>query len=239
MPLALALPALTAAVATASATGDPTDARGYPTLEVAWRLSTLTAGTASLQLEHSEDGEDWEALGDPVTLSAIGKVRAWRDGAFRWVRFKVTVTGGLATFKVTGRALQVYASVADLHRLAVNAAGLKSVTVEDKIKALAAGSDTLSGYLRDAPNVDLPFAGWGGDLTRNVVNVAAYDLRSAEGYQPVKDQENSLRQRFLDALKWGAAVKAGDVVLVDPDDVADVAPEHPIAEVYSDAPWGF
>lgn len=240
MPIATALPALASAVAVASLTGESFDARGFPTLEVAWRLSTLTAGTASLQVEHSEDGEDWEPLGDTIPLSTPAKVRAWRAGAFRWVRLVLTVGGGgLATFKVTARALQVYASPADLHRLAVNAKGLADVTTEDKIRALAAGSDKLSGYLRDAPNVDLPLTAWGDDLARETVNIAAYDLRSAAGYKPVKDEENTLRQRFLDALKWGAAVKAGDIVLLDPEDLEDETPAQPMPELYSDKPWGF
>lgn len=240
MPIATALPALASAVAVASLVGDAFDAQGFPTIEVACRISTLTTGTASLQVEHSEDGEDWEPLGDPITQDAPGKVRAWRAGAFRWLRLALTVSGGgLATFKATARALQIYASPADLHRLAVNAKGLADVTTEDKIRALAAGSDKLSGYLRDAPNVDLPLTAWGDDLTRETVNIAAYDLRSAAGYKPVKDEENTLRQRFLDALKWGAAVNAGDIVLVDPNDLADETPAHPMPEVYSDPPWGF
>ena len=240
MPIAMALPALASAAAVASLTGDSHDAQGFPTVEVAWRLSTLTTGTASLQVEHSEDGEDWELLGDPLSLTAPGKVRALRAGAFRWLRLKLAVSGGgVATFKATARALQIYASPADLYRLAVNAKGLSDVTLDNQIRALAAGSDRLSGYLRDAPNVDLPLKGWGEDLTRETVNIAAYDLRSAAGYKPVKDEENTLRQRFLDALKWGAAVKAGDIVLFDPDDLEDQTPAHPMPEVYSDPPWGF
>ena len=51
---------------------------GLPHPRVAWRLSTLTAGTASLQLEHSEDGEDWEALSDPFTPQRGRQVRGQR-----------------------------------------------------------------------------------------------------------------------------------------------------------------
>lgn len=238
MPLAVALPALASAVAVASLTGDAFDAKGYPTLEIAWRLSTLSAGTASLQAQHSEDGEDWEPLGDPIALAAAGKVRGLRAGALRWVRLVLSVAGGLATFKATANALQVYASPEDLYRLALNAKSLEQVTLSDKIKALGDASDMASSCLRDAPNIDLPLSGWGGDLKRAVVNIAAYDLRSAEGYQPTKDEENSLRQRYLDALKWLALVKAGEVLLFDPDDPAGETPQEPMPEVFSDEPWG-
>ena len=242
MPIATALPALASAVAVASLTGDAFDARGYPTLELAWRLSTLTAGTASLQVEHSEDGEDWEALGDAFTLDAAGKIRGQRWGAFRWVRLKLTVSGGgLATFKVTAKALQTYGTLDDLHDVGINAAALANMTLATKLKGVAIASDEILSVLMDAPCVTLPLKAWTGQLCSIMARIAAYHLRSAEGYQPSKEEENALRQRYLDAKADLELVRTCDLlVAIDPD--TGLTPEgegEPMAEVFSESSWGF
>ena len=242
MPLALALPALASAVAVASLTGDSFDARGYPTIEVAWRLLTLSAGTASLQIEHSEDGEDWEPLGDAFTLSAAGKVRGQRWGAFRWVRLKLTVSGGgLATFKVSAKALQTYGTPSDLNDVGIRAEALANIPLASQLNGLTIASDEALSALMVAPCVTLPLKGWTGKLSSIVARIAAYHLRSAEGYQPSKEEENALRQRYLDAKADLEMVKTCDlIVAVDPDSgLMPAGDGPPIAEIYSDKPWGF
>ncbi len=242
MPIATALPALASAVAVASLVGDAFDAQGFPTIEVAWRLLTLTTGTASLQVEHSEDGEDWEPLGDPITQDAPGKVRAQRWAAFRWVRLVLTVSGGgVATFKVTARALQTYGTPDDLHDVGINADALIHISLAAKLNGLTIGNDEAWSALLAAPCVTLPLKAWTGQLRSIVARIAAYHLRSAEGYQPSKEEENALRQRYLDAKKDLDRVQTCDlIVAVDPD--TGPMPEEdglPIPAVYSDEPWGF
>lgn len=242
MPIATALPALASAVAVASLTGDSFDARGYPTIEVAWRLLTLSAGTASLQIEHSEDNEDWEALGEPILLNGPNKVRGQRWGAFRWVRLKLTVSGGgLATFKVTANALQTYATPDDLHDVGIRAEALANISLATKLNGLTIGSDEALSALMVAPCVTLPLKGWTGKLRSIVARIAAYHLRSAEGYQPSKEEENALRQRYLDARADLEMVKTCDlIVAVDPDSgLMPAGDGPPIPEIYSDKPWGF
>lgn len=242
MPIATALPALASAVAVAGLAGDAFDARGFPTIEVAWRLSTLTAGVASLQVEHSEDGEDWEPLGDPIELSAPGKVRAERWGAFRWVRLVLTVSGGgLATFKASSQALQVYGTPDDLNDVGIKAEALENISMATRLNALTIGSDEALSALMAAPCVTLPLKGWTGQLRSIVARIAAYHLRSAEGYQPSKEEENTLRLRYLDARADLEKVKNCDlVVAIDPD--SGLMPEGdlpPLPEVFSEPPWGF
>lgn len=239
MPSAKSLPTLVApAPVTVPLVGTAFDARGYPQVDVTLRATSLT-GTVAARVETSADQVWWDTLGEPITLTEVGKVRALRDGAERWVRLVLEPSGGSVTGAILAEVRQVYASLADLHRLALNAEGLVKVSLDDQMQAIAAASDVATSYLRKAPSVSLPLLGWGGDLAEAVVKIAAYNLQSAKGYQPTSDQENELRKRYLDALRWLALLQSGGAALLDPDDTADTVTPAPLPEVYGDISRGW
>jgi hypothetical protein len=242
VPLAKVLVPLVGAGA--SGQGTSQDCRGYPSLELSLRVSALDAGASvQAQVEHSEDALDWEPLGSPIQRTELGKVRARLPGAYRYVRLTYAVTGGVASLTFAGKALQVYAQPTDLHRLGIEGEGLKRLSLEEQDKGLAAGSDFGRGIMTADGKVTVPLLGWDDDLRRAVCMVTAYDLRSggAGGYQPTKKEEDHLRLRYDDAIRWFEGVRDGDIALVNPDDpdATNTTTSVALPEIYSDEPWGF
>lgn len=104
--------------------------------------------------------------------------------------------------------MSVYATAADLTRLAIPAEALEGITVEDQDAALSAASSVADGYL--ASRYTLPLTSWGDDLRRAVCLIAAYDLMTRRGYNPEGGDEQ-LRLRYEDAIRWLERVADGKV----------------------------
>lgn len=110
-----------------------------------------------------------------------------------------------------------YASISDLQTLGVRAEALAKFTPVQKNEALDDASRTMDSYFRK--QFTLPFVAVGGDLARACAAIAAYDLVSARGLNPEGNDEN-IRLRYLDAIKWLEMVAAGKVL----PDVTDSSP---------------
>ncbi len=96
--------------------------------------------------------------------------------------------------------MTAYATTADLTRFAVNASAFGGISTLDQQAALAAASSYADSKLRG--RFALPLLAWGDDLRRAVCYIAAYDLLSVRGFNPVAGSDSNLRQRYEDGVKW-------------------------------------
>ncbi len=97
----------------------------------------------------------------------------------------------------------VYATLAQF-RLRAPSAQAFTQTSDDVIEAaLYDRSRYLDGYL--SRKFILPLVRWYGDLTRAVVDMAAYDIMVTRGYNP-ETSDSTLRARFEDADRWAKSI---------------------------------
>ncbi len=120
-----------------------------------------------------------------------------------------------------------YATVDDLTNLGVSTDVLSDIEDAQKEAVITVRSRFADGYL--AVRYTIPSGGlaaFTGDLTWAVVQLSVYDLVSAYfRYQTDKPNEDNIRKRHDDAIKWLEAVRDGDISpaldgLDDSDDVA-------------------
>lgn len=101
-----------------------------------------------------------------------------------------------------------YADRADLEAIGLIASALAAISPSVQDAALLAASSVADSYLQS--RYQLPLVTWGKDLARVVAVIAAYDLLSARGYNPMAGADVNWRQRYLDALAWLDQVSKGE-----------------------------
>ena len=104
----------------------------------------------------------------------------------------------------------VYATVADLAALGLNAIALSSIPSGSQTEALSAASRVVDSYLRS--QFTLPLVQWGTDVTRATCLIAAYDLMTSRGFNPDAAADVNVRMRFEDATRWLEKCASGAVV---------------------------
>ncbi len=118
-----------------------------------------------------------------------------------------------------------YATVDDLENLGVANEALSGIDDAKKEAVITVRSRFCDSYLR--VRFDIPEAGltaFTGDLTWAVCQLACYDLVSNLGYTTDKDNQDNLRKRHDDAIKWLEMVRDGDIAgPVDEEDTASTA----------------
>jgi phage gp36-like protein len=125
-----------------------------------------------------------------------------------------------------------YATTADLTALGVSTDVLSDVEDAQKEAVITARSRFADGYL--AVRYTIPDGGltaFTGDLTWAVVQLACYDLvTNYHRYTTDKPNEDSLRKRHDDAIKWLEAVRDGEIspAIADDDDDASTVPGAPV-----------
>jgi phage gp36-like protein len=67
------------------------------------------------------------------------------------------------------------------------------------------------------------FTAWGNDLSAAVCKIAAYELLAIRGFNPDGDDEQ-VRKRYEDAMKWLADIAAGRI---SPVGLVDSTPDEP------------
>lgn len=112
-----------------------------------------------------------------------------------------------------------YAETTDLVRFGLPSAALSGVSSTIQEAALAAASSVARGYLRE--KFALPLASWGDDLRRAVCAIAAYDLMVSRGFAPGVANDEHLRLRQEDAMRWLRDISSGSVL---PEDLTDATP---------------
>ena len=93
-----------------------------------------------------------------------------------------------------------YATRTDLANLGLIGNALASVPTGVQDAALLAASAMADSYLQS--RFVLPVTSWGQDLVRIICIVAAYDIMTSRGYNPMAGADQNIRQRYIDALEW-------------------------------------
>jgi phage gp36-like protein len=114
-----------------------------------------------------------------------------------------------------------YATTDDLANLGVAAEALSSIAEAQQEAVITARSRFCDGYLN--AQYTLPLTAITGDLTWAVCQLACYDLVSNHGYTTDKDNQDNLRKRHDDAIKWLEMVRDGEITppLTDSGSSAD------------------
>lgn len=102
-----------------------------------------------------------------------------------------------------------YADVTDLEKYGLPARALQSVSEAQRAAALDAASAEADSYLNLV--YQLPLTAWGEDLKAKVCHLAVYDLMANRGYNPSAGQNDTIRTRYQDAVKWLDRVSTGKV----------------------------
>lgn len=102
-----------------------------------------------------------------------------------------------------------YATVEQLERLSSAAAIVSTLDGEAKSEALEVASALIDGYLRQ--RYRLPLISFVPDLVRAACAIAAYDLLSSRGYDPGAQDNDNVRLRYEDAIKWLERVAGGEI----------------------------
>lgn len=194
-------------------------------------LSVTSPGGSSptliVRLEASPDGVgDWRLFGTYTKATAATSEKLSFVAPERFVRvgWTITGTGGPTfTFGVTGTRGISFANLEHLDGLGIPAAALSNLAASKKAEQLAATTELASGIL--AGRYDLPIVAWGIDLSMAVAKIAAYELLSVRGFNPDGDDDN-VRKRYEDAMRWLADVASGKI---SPVGLIDSTPDEPDA----------
>lgn len=112
-----------------------------------------------------------------------------------------------------------YCDTADLTRWGINATALKGISEKDaQLEAIKGASRLIDSYLRS--QFTLPLSAVGEDLQRACAIIAVYDLISSRGFRPDESENDVLRQRYEDVIRWLEKISAGQVTPVVTDSSA-------------------
>src|SRR5690606_14545436 len=137
----------------------------------------------------------------------------------RYVRARWALTGGTATFSVTGEAHVVYCLPRDIHRFSVPAGALEPVPDHEQLDACIAATDEVDGYVGGA--YTLPLKAWGEDVGKAAARIAGADLLSNRGVDP-ESQDAVVFQREEKAHEWLNRLANGRLA---PPGIVDQTPE--------------
>lgn len=166
-------------------------------LELYLDVSAYAGTSFSVAIETSRDGVIWSPLAT-VTASAVGSTRKVIGGAQRYVRARWTFAGTSVTFALTGEAVIVYATPADLDNHGIPSKALVDVTDEQKAMALRACSAMVDGRL--TATMTLPLSKWDEDLRAIVCDLAVWRLLRRRGFNPESPVDSTIRQAWQDAM---------------------------------------
>ena len=105
--------------------------------------------------------------------------------------------------------MTAYATTTDLARLGVSAGALANVSTLDQEAALLSASRKADGYF--AARLQTPLQAWSEDVREVVAVVAAYALMSVRGFNPTAGGNQTLRDRYLVAIRWLEQVAKGQI----------------------------
>lgn len=191
MPYPTAITPLASAARTAGGAGASIDLRPAdqpPRFTAALRLAVSavagTLPTLDVTVETSEDGVVWRTLGAFPQRTGVGAVRQRFPGADRYLRAVWALGGTLPnfTFGVSGEAIFVLATPADLARKGLSAEALAPIPVADQDEALCSSSATALKIFGN--RYKLPLRAWTDDIVTHVCQMAAADLMVPRGLGP-------------------------------------------------------
>ncbi len=227
--MATTLPIVLASAAARIATGNGSgvDLGALAAVDIVLEVTTVS-GTATPTLtvivQTSSDNATWTELGTFADVLAAGRERLVIANALRYVRvcWEVSGTTPSFTFSVTGSAIQVFATVDDLHQVGVRPVVLEDADPTEVSGALVKRTSFAEGYLSGSGRYTLPLTAWGDDLRLCVAQLAAWDIMTVSvGFDPESAANGNWRDRRDEALAWLRDIAAGKIA---PIGVVDSTP---------------
>jgi phage gp36-like protein len=162
----------------------------------------VTSGTPTLTVQTSVDGTIWATMS--TMAGAAGSTRARISGAERYVRCTWSAAG---TFQLSGQALQLFASVDDLHAFGVLSNALPGVSADTKLRHLLSATERVRSYL--APH-NGPVTTASADVQQVTCQLAAAALlTSCVGVNPESKAHLAVMDAAKQALSWLEGVRDG------------------------------
>ena len=228
-PLAISLADETAA--TTSGAGDATDLEdGRSAVRLTLDVQALTDGEQlAVYLETSTTGTaGWRRAASFTVAKTAAPFDLVAAGLRAFVRVTWTLSGGTATFTVTGEGHQLYCEPKDLSRTAIVAGAIGSLspsTLADCCLRATADAETAVGSSNE-----LPLVRWSEDLRGHVAARAVYYAMSARGYDPTSPADSMITANggcYYDGRPSAAEKYFSDVArgTLKPNGIVDQTPE--------------
>jgi phage gp36-like protein len=224
MPSSTDITLLASAARTVSGTGASVDLGTKTGLQLDLAVSAASGTTPNLTvtLETSKDGTTWRTLGAFAAVTAAGPVAKVFAGADRYLRAIWTISGTTPsfTFGLSGQALGIFATPADVTRLAIASEALASVDAEVLADHLITNTGDIEDRLRN--RFKLPLTRWPRALNKHLASITAWTVLSHRGVNPTTGDVD-IRSRH-DAA-WKAVVDIAENRAGSDEDYVDSAPE--------------
>lgn len=101
-----------------------------------------------------------------------------------------------------------YSSVAEFRAQAINPAALSDISDSVIQSALDSASEELNGFFKK--RYSFPIISVGSDVKRKEIDIATYLVLKGRGYNPAVGADTTIRDDYLDAIKWAQAVAKGE-----------------------------
>lgn len=102
-----------------------------------------------------------------------------------------------------------YCTVAELGVFGINPGALSVIGEDEQLRAIESASRYADDYL--ASQFTLPLTAISDSIRRAIAVVAVYDLMVVRGFNPELGNDETLRLRYEDAVRWLEKVGAGAV----------------------------
>ena len=225
----------------ASGAGPVVDLAQATTARLTLTVTSASGGTPSLAVtvQTSADQVTWLPLGTFPAMTGPGAAFLALPGASRYLRVTWSTTGTTPAFSfgVSGAAVLVYATPADLALYGAPQSVLAQVSPADMDRYLSAATDRANAAI--ANQNELPLLQWGEDLREAVSSLAVWSIMSRRlGFNPEGASDMAFKINRDDALKFLKDVGEGNVALADVIDSASPIDEGG-AQIFSDPPRGW
>lgn len=223
MPKLTARTLVVAGVQNASGQGAAVDIGPDTTLDLLLTVTAIDAGqTLSVFVETGPDGTLWSEVipkaddGNAAKFAAVsapGSQLVVFPECDRFVRVRWTLSGGSATFGVTGNSVRVYAKPSDMHRLGLHESYLPRISSRKFDAAIREQTDITDSAV--GMHYVVPLTTWGDDIRGGVVACAAASFLAIDGNRPGQDELVAARCKeyddWLDLVAQGKRKPAGAV----------------------------
>lgn len=224
MPRSTDITPLASAARTVSGTGASVDlaTKTGLSLDLAVSAASGTTPTLAVTLETSKDNTTWRTLGTFAQVTAAGPVAKVFAGADRYLRAAWTIGGTTPsfTFAITGQALGIFATPADVTGLAIASEALASIDAAILADHLITNTGLIEEKL--VKRFKLPLVSWPRALASHLANVTAWTVLSHRGVNPTTGDKD-IQDRHDKA--WKDIVDVAENRAGSDEDYVDSAPE--------------
>lgn len=220
MSASTAVTLLSSSARTTTGSGAAVDLAEKTSADLELDITALSgSGTLTITIQTSANGTSgWTTVapgngagGSAVftAASAVGYQAVTFPGCKRYVRASWSITGGATfTFSVSGSAVLVFCTPADVLAYGVRAEALSDVAHSVIDRQARRATDEIVSAL-DAQQYKGPFTAWGDDVRGNACTLAGYYSLLARGFRPA-DAADPVIQAVADARAWVDLVAKGE-----------------------------